>query len=456
MQLTIGIPNLDSDPQVARLLRRTLSPLCGLDQAITALLRVSFGPRFTICGAELTGAHVIAGQPAPQGVAPYHIGGTGYFLDEALIRSIGESVERYSQVVSERFMRESIRVLPFRDLASTGIRTLPESAFALFTAEQMSAPGFPFSAFHPDMPLGWVRCLSLSRDDEVWAPAQMILVGYSAKSNLGEQRIAPAVTTGTAAHTRPDAALRNCILELCQIDAAVGHWYSSAVASRIRLDDRTAAISRLVARCFPALYPVPEFYYLPSPDLPAHVTACIVRAPSGQVPASSVGLGSDLVLARSMYKALLEAVGVAGLSRYNLLDLAADTDRETWRPIDIDSRSLFDLDTNVAYYGLTEMAGALDGKFAPGDLVAAADLPPDVAYPGNDEIRHLVNSFTGTGKELLFLDLTAPDIRQLDFYSFRLWSPDTLSLPLPSAPPLAHPRMRAYGGGVPSMPHPYP
>jgi len=72
------------------------------------------------------------------------------------------------------------------------------------------------------------------------------------------------------------------------------------------------------------------------------------------------------------------------------------------------------------------------------------------------DLRHLVDGFAGTGKELVFLDLTTADIRDLGFYVVRVWSPDTISLSLPSAPPVMHPRFQAYGGIRNEAPHPYP
>jgi len=71
-------------------------------------------------------------------------------------------------------------------------------------------------------------------------------------------------------------------------------------------------------------------------------------------------------------------------------------------------------------------------------------------------VCHLIAAFKETGKELAFLDLTTPDIADLGFRVARVWSPDTLSLSLPSAAPVLHPRFRAYGGVIRESPHPYP
>jgi hypothetical protein len=79
------------------LTRRMLSPLCGLDRRVGYVLRGRHGPRFLVAGGELTGVHVLLGEPEP---GSYHIGGTGVFPREALVRTLGETVERYAQFVA--------------------------------------------------------------------------------------------------------------------------------------------------------------------------------------------------------------------------------------------------------------------------------------------------------------------------------------------------------------------
>jgi hypothetical protein len=68
----------------------------------------------------------------------------------------------------------------------------------------------------------------------------------------------------------------------------------------------------------------------------------------------------------------------------------------------------------------------------------------------------LVDAFRSTNKQLLFMDLTTEDVRELGFYTFRVWSPDVLGLSLPSFPTSAHCRFESYGGVRHERPHPYP
>lgn len=456
MRVTVGLHDLNVSYNTRRLLRRMLSPLCGLDQAISFLLPSRHGPRFVIAGAELTGVHVLRGQPRPTGVAPYHIGGGGIVPDEALIRSLGESVERYSQFVSGVSRFRDIVIATYPEVAHRGGRALAPDRFGLFSERQYSRTDFPFQPYSADMPLGWVRAFSLIDDEPVWVPAQMTLVGYLARSDQGEKRISPAVTTGSAAHTKPELALRNALLELVQIDSAIGHWYSAQTASEILYDERTAPIQRLIASQFPTRGPVIKFFWLPNADLPGTAVACTLNERNGQVPAVCVGLGIDLNLVKAMYKALLEAVGVFGLSKYTLLDLSSDSLLQAWTDVRLDPKRIYDLDSNVAYYALPENAAFIEAKFSNRKGVRARDLPPDSCLDPREEVCLLIEGFQRTNKELVFLDLTTSDIRELGFTCVRVWSPDTLNIPLPSAPPLQHSRFTAYGGAKHETPHPYP
>ena len=68
----------------------------------------------------------------------------------------------------------------------------------------------------------------------------------------------------------------------------------------------------------------------------------------------------------------------------------------------------------------------------------------------------LINQFISTGKELLYLNLTTHEAKELGFVVTRVWSPDSLSLCLPSMVQKAHARFQAYGGVKHVHPHPYP
>lgn len=435
------------------LLHRMLSPLCGFDTRIGYTMRGAREPRFMCAGAELTGVHILNGQRKPK-VGFYHIGGAGVFLEESTIRSLGETVERYSQFISEVSNRHSVVLASYDEIATRGEPVIAPDSFRLYSKEQYSRPGFPWQPFSRDCVLGWLKAPSLVRDAEIWVPAQLLLTGYAIRQDAGERWLFPAVTTGSAAHTRPELAFKNALMELIQVDSAVGHWYSAATAPEILMDERTEAIERLIKRQFYDHAPKPKFYWLANPDLPGMTVACVIRDGTGNFPAVGIGLGASLRLAEAMYKALLEAVAIIQLAKVDFLEHTIGEEARSNR--EINPHDIFDLDQNVIYYALPEHSIAIETKFVHQNCVHASELPADSTLDAGEEIRLLVNGFRDTNKELVFMDLSTTDIRQLGFTAIRVWSPNTLSLSLPSAPPASHPRFEAYGGFHNEKPHPYP
>jgi len=291
-----------------------------------------------------------------------------------------------------------------------------------------------------------------------WFPA-VAVKSRSTRSGAGRtpstrivvrRRFAEGVTTGTAAHTSFGRTLRNALLELVQIDAAMGHWYGRARSVTLGSDARTRAVEGAIARRLVRHGAAPRFHWLPSADLPGFAIACVIEGP--RPPTVAVGLGCDLRLGRAIYNAFLEGVAVAQLAKVSLFRRAMDRRLETSG--DGGSGHIYDLDSNVVRYAASE-PGALGPRFD-GEPVPPSDLPPDVDLGVAGDVAHLLDAFADTGKRLGSLELTTEDVRALGFRVVRVWSPDMLTLSLPDAPPALHPRFDAYGGFAREDPHPYP
>ena len=302
----------------------------------------------------------------------------------------------------------------------------------------------PFQRFDPTRPMAWTMVQSLTQGSTLWIPAQLLLVGYRPKTENGEPWLTAALTTGTASHTVPERAMRNALLELIQIDAAMGHWYTDARAPEIVPDDRASALVRLLERRFPHPTIVPKFYWLRSPDLPGVCITCVVRSRT-VLPAIAVGLGCDLSLMPAMYKALLEAVSVRQLAKINLLYQPQTGGDRRGAP---EPGPITDFDRN-------ENHEPIDARFNADFTVQAGDLPADSPLSLQEQNAMLVDAFRRTDKQLVFMDLSTDDVRQLGFRTFRLWSPDVLTLSLPSFPTGAHSRFQSYGAVQHDRPHPY-
>ena len=436
-------------PATSVLLDRMLCPLTGLAQTVGFARRGTVEPRVAVAGGDMTGVHVLANRPPPREGA-YHIGGSGITYEEAVIRTLGETLERYAQFIPAQVERQTTTTATPEDLIAAGERLVAPDSWRFFTSAQLERLGFPFSQRSPQEPIGWVRARSLPDGHSCWAPAQQALVGYIKPSE--ESAYMAGVTTGTAAHTRVENAVLNALLELVQIDAAVGHWYGASEAVAIAPDARTRVVDALIAERLRPGGPQARFFWLPSADLPGFPVACVLA--NAHVPRLAIGLGCAMSLTRAIYKAFLEAAAVAQLAKIILF-------RQMTAGLalgEADPQRIYDLDSNVGYYAAHAEAPAVDRRFPSEHPVPAAELDADVDAAGDaaTEVAMLIEAIRATGKRLVMLDLTTADIRELGFTVARVWSPDLLSLPLPSAPPLEHPRFLAYGGAANEAPHPYP
>ncbi|MFC3909015.1 YcaO-like family protein [Legionella dresdenensis] len=442
--------SIDVESTTRNLMERMLNPICGLVQEIGFIKRSKFGPRIMTAGADITGVHTLLNREDP-GRGAYHTGGTGVYLNEPIIKSLGETIERYSQLVAELNIKNEQLFASYDHMIGHYDNVLSSAYLDLYSNEQLAKTSFPYNKFDKTLPLTWVKTTILNAGQPMWIPAQFLFVGYHVKKHSNEPWYSTAVTTGTAAHTDQASVLLNSILEIIQVDSAMGHWYSDYEAPEIILDSRTAPMQALLHKYDNLKQNTVRFFWLRSPDLLGHSIACVLEKPENSIPRVSVGLGASTSLNDALYKAYLEAVGVSNLG--NILILK---DKIYNNLSDIDPRTIYDIDSNVAMYGKGYFSEIMFKKFNCRNAVTASEISEDIKGTKKEQLIKLLDSFYSSGKSLAFVDLTNLEAQQLGFFVSRLWCKDTLSLCFPSAPPMLHPRFNAYGGFSHSFPHPYP
>lgn len=438
------------------LLKVMVNKLCGVVVDLGYLSPNSTDPRVLTSGAYLTGIHTLLNRDDP-GRGGYHVGGIGVLPNETMIKSLAESIERYCQLIAMRDMEKKIptRFSSFEQLQKEGEVVITESSLQFFSESQMRKPNFVFDSYHPSKPIQWVQVKSLISGRPIWCPAQLLFVGYNTQHDKREPLLNTAVTTGTAVHVSRPLALRGAILEKIQLDSAMGHWYSNSTCHEILLDTRTAALKRLLNKYFSTSSVLKyQFYWLPNPDLSAFSIACVISKNKRSVPpVISVGLGIDTNLERAMYKSLLEAYSIVGLSRMVLFKEKYIDGCSDHVP---DTSAMLDLNKNIAYYSKGMGSEIVSDRFFNAPSILASQIPADMKGSIEQQNIALLQSFKDSDKEIICVDLTTVEAENLGLFAVRVWSPDTLSLCLPSLPPCAHARFDSYGGVAHQHPHPYP
>ena len=435
---------------IEKLSQRMLSPLCGLTQEIGIITRSRNDPRLATAGVNLTGVHLLLGRPDP-GRGAYHIGGVGVYYHEAIIKALGESVERYSQLMSEFIIKNKIKRIfaSYEEIKNTH-NVVKKEFLDIYSSAQLAQTDFIFTGFDPHKPLTWLEFESVISKNKVWVPAQCVFIGYSYQQD--EPRLMPAVTTGTATHITYPKAIRSALLEIIQIDSAMGHWYTNYPAYEIQFDERTKPFEQLMEHYSESWHKKPLFYWLPNADLGCFTIACVFVNEKGHIPRVAVGLGADTSLLQAMYKAYLEAYGVVGLSRMILFKEKYNDSED----VSVNSKKIFDLDSNVGLYAKGELYSRFEERFLKSSCIKASDLPADMPGSPTEHVRKIIEIFAQAKHELIHMDISSLEARELGFVVSRMWSPNLLSLCLPSAVSFNHPRFKSYGGVSHDDPHPYP
>lgn len=386
----------------------------------------------------------------------YHLSGYGLGNEEALVKLMGESVERYAAMVAIRLVDDEFRYASRRELSAEG-PCLPLEYLGILDAEQQARLAGRLHRYCDRPPteddvIGWVRCPSLVHPGEqVWVPAQLFFLGFTTDPGQADLLFTPSFSTGTAAHVSLEKALRNALIEAVQIDAFILNWYTDHPAPAVVLDDPD--LQRVLARMHlgeDSAYQL-RANYLTRPELPLPTFGVFLERKREGLPQLSFGVQGDADPAYAMLRGTMESAAILSLGMHSAV---FDT---TTVHAAVNSSPYLDLDTNVLYYASPQdaqvkrevVASRFDGS------IKLSEVP---VLAGTDEqaLAELIRMVSGVSRWATYLDITPPELADTDWKVVRVLIPELLSMCLPGLPPKAHPRMVQHGGVTNEFPHPLP
>jgi len=101
-------------------------------------------------------------------------GGKGYSMNDMLLSSLGEGVERALGALAYFLGKAEPIFGTRRELVERGLNCLSPEQCPLFAPEQYDAPGFYYQPFTDDVMLGWLEGERLISGDRIWVPAQLV------------------------------------------------------------------------------------------------------------------------------------------------------------------------------------------------------------------------------------------------------------------------------------------
>lgn len=372
----------------------------------------------------------------------YHLSGYGCNREEALIRLIGECIERYSVVYAYEFLKSMIIYSSYDKLKKSKKNVMNLNYLNVY--ESTNNPYVKY--IESNQIIGWIKLHDVLNGGYIHIPAQMFFLSYfNDKKIFCEHRMYFSVSTGTATHTSYKRSLENALIEYLQIDSFMLSWYSkNAKMAEVILDEKFNKFleeKKLVSSKHELLVldmtldkPIPVFgVFIIGKDYPY----------------LSFGIQAGKDPYHTLYRAILEA---STILQYNYSSYIYDKDK--YELGHKKENKFLDLDSNVVFWAsdiklkdrLAFLRSKIDNKIHLSDI-ETSDLEP---------LDLCLNYCKKNNYDIGCLDITCSELAMNEWNTVRCIIPQLLPMCLPGIPFENHPRMKEFGGCEYEYPHPLP
>ncbi|WP_437878414.1 TOMM precursor leader peptide-binding protein [Sorangium sp. So ce513] len=421
-------------------LRRLLAGVVDARTGIVRHLRLDMKSPALALEAPLTATAVLSNYtdgagPAHRCGEPEAGTGKGTTVVDAMIRAVGEAIERYAsaRVDTAELFRASIV-----EIERKGDFIAPER-LGRYDEAQYARPGFPYVPVAPTTPIDWVLGRWLDTGAPVHVPALAAYYSYCAPP---EARFFDVTSNGLAAGATLDDASMAAALELIERDAFMISWLARRPGRRIVLDASIDPDAREVARQLAACGARVELYLLDA-GIAVPAVMCVGYGDGKRWPGAVVSLAAHLSPRAAIRKAILEQGQIVGcVIRFVTGQEVAIPER----PEDVRT-----LDDHAAYYFPAERAVAF-AFLREGGAVAASQLEE----PREVSLSELARRVTAAGLRIAIVDVTSPDLAATPFRVARAVGPELQQIHFGhELAQLGNPRLRAMAPhGINPDPHP--
>jgi ribosomal protein S12 methylthiotransferase accessory factor len=334
-------------------------------------------------------------------------GGASLLREQAKAAAIGESVERYCAGIynEDEFIYSS-----YNDVKCDAI---DPREFTLFSENQYSTKDFKFSRFSKDVRLNWVWGYSLVKKQPILVPASFVYVPYLFRSK--EELITQPTSTGLAAANNMEEAILSGIYEVVERDAYMIMWLNQLSMSGINLsmvkNEKIKDVIERFVQCGISLY-INNI----TTDLGIPTIGAMAVLESGRGPAAAVGAATRLAPELAVLKSLEETAHtrfwIKGMMR----------ERPDYKSKD-DFSDITDLSHHPFLYGHLEMLPRLKFLMNHPSVEKLEGIPNMATGSILKDIQKCVEMIAKRGFDVIVVDITTPDIKEVGFSVVRVLIP---------------------------------
>jgi ribosomal protein S12 methylthiotransferase accessory factor len=325
-------------------------------------------------------------------------GGKGLTRDDALASGLGEAIERYAADWVDP------GAIVYARRAELDGPSMDPTDLVLYAPEQYAT--MPYHPYEETSIIGWVPGRSLATNQAVYLPALGVFLGYQAQRP--EEHLFPVTSNGIAAGASLVRAILTAAYEVVERDAFMITWFARLPTQRVDPLTHPDADIRALCRSYQRRGVEIGLWRLPTDQPCAVFLALGLQQGSKPGPAVIAGLGADLAPAAAARKAILEVGQIRPGYRRSLRSPAT---RERVAALVRDPQSVSTMHDHALLYCSPELLPAL------GFLL---DQKPDLTEWGplsagdpTMQLEQLVTYCRSTHRDLLYYNLTPPDIAKL-------------------------------------------
>lgn len=371
----------------------------------------------------------------------YHLSGYGRNREEALIRLIGESIERYSVVYAYEMFKNQIIYSSYHDLIQKGVKVVDLKYLNVYDHNKNKL----IHNINSDEVIGWFKTIDLISQEDLYIPAQLYLLSYLNDANfIKEPRAYFAVSTGTATHTSYKKALENALVEYLQIDSFMLSWYIKSIkVPKVIISNKFKEFikrNHLVSDDFEIL--VLDFTL----DKPFPIFGVFLIGK--RYPFISFGVQGGGDPYHTLYRGILEA---ATILQYNYTSFVYNKEK-----FDLGHKkenAYLDLDSNVIFWA-SENKKEEKLNFLKNMINGSINL--DDIKSNNNVLSSSIKYCKDNNFDVACYDITCSELGLSEWCTIRAVIPQLLPMCLPGIPFSNHPRMIEFGGFNYELPHPLP
>lgn len=157
-------------------------------------------------------------------------GGAASRREVAVGKAVGEAVERYCASIF------NFEELPLVSYDAASFACAAPDAFALYSAQQYSEPGFPWVPFTNETEIRWRHAVDALTGKTVYVPACRVYVPYSYYIGSGDAPIEQPISTGLACHFGYARAALSALCEAVERDSVMIAWQAMMSPPHIRAE----------------------------------------------------------------------------------------------------------------------------------------------------------------------------------------------------------------------------